>query len=313
MRLLFVVNPIAGGLDKEAFLAEASRLCHYYGIDYRFYKTTGKNDRERLIKAIRAFKPHKVAAVGGDGTILFTGTTLMDFKIPMGIIPMGSANGMAKELFVEEDPVEALKDVVLSNLVGHLDLICVNNEHYCLHLGDVGINAQIVNSFTKDSRRGMFTYARYLLEAIRNAERFEFSIHTHGQSMEGEAVMIAICNARKFGTGIPLNARGNPFDGKFELVIIHEIGPENLLATSLAKFSDTFLKNQDNDVLSADEFSINFKHPRLLQLDGEVIGEYSELSLKIIRGAISLLTHRGNQYLENGHASVMAYEPLRGN
>ena len=44
MKLLFIVNPISGGVNKEPFLREAKVLCKYYGIDFEIFKTTGKND-----------------------------------------------------------------------------------------------------------------------------------------------------------------------------------------------------------------------------------------------------------------------------
>ena len=46
MKLLFIVNPISGGVNKEPFLENASKLCEKFGIEFRIFKTTGKNDKE---------------------------------------------------------------------------------------------------------------------------------------------------------------------------------------------------------------------------------------------------------------------------
>ena len=48
MKLLFVVNPISGGINKEPFLITAKKLCHKYGVHYEVFKTTGVNDFENL-------------------------------------------------------------------------------------------------------------------------------------------------------------------------------------------------------------------------------------------------------------------------
>jgi diacylglycerol kinase family enzyme len=167
MKLLFVVNPISGGIDKEPFLNEAKALCNKYNITCLIFKTTGKNDEENLKKLLLEHLPDKVVSVGGDGTTLFTALALMNTGFPMGIIPLGSANGMAKELFVNPRPEETLKDVIMSDRIAGLDMLKVNDEYYTMHLGDVGVNAQLVESYEKDPNRGMATYARYFFEEMK--------------------------------------------------------------------------------------------------------------------------------------------------
>src|SRR5882757_4259676 len=100
MKLLFIVNPISGGVNKEPFLHDAQQLCNRYGITLVIFKTTGKNDKEEILKVLKKEQPDKVAAAGGDGTVLFVAICLLDSGIPLGIIPQGSANGMARELHV---------------------------------------------------------------------------------------------------------------------------------------------------------------------------------------------------------------------
>ena len=299
MKLLFVVNPISGGIDKEPFLKRSVNICEYYGIDYRVFKTTGKNDQENLQAIVTEYHPDKVASVGGDGTTLFTGLSLLNHKIPMGIVPFGSANGMAIDLNVNPDPVLALKDILMSNLIGELGLIVVNDQYHCLHIGDVGINAAVVASYAKDPNRGMITYAKYFIEQLNSIEPFDYKITYEGQTVTGTSIMIGICNGRKFGTGVPLNLTGNPFDDKFELVIIETINAFTLMKAGLARFDETFIDSQSNEVIAAKEAMIHFSQPRLLQLDGEVIGKFETLKIRLIPGAIRLLTHLGNKYMKS--------------
>ncbi len=217
MKLLFVVNPISGGVDKEPFLKQADSLCKKYGIDYKVFKTTGKDDEINLLKEISSFKPDKIASAGGDGTTLFTAITLLENPLPMGIIPLGSANGMATELYVNPNPLDALKDIVMSEITAGLDMILVNNKHYTIHIGDVGVNASIVESYEKDKNRGMATYAKYFINELNRLKPFPVKIHTKEKVYNEKCLMVGICNARKYGTGVPLNISGNPMDGKLKL------------------------------------------------------------------------------------------------
>ena len=174
MKVLLAVNPISGGVDKEPFLKYAKEHLDNYGIEYSIFKTTGKDDEVNLQKAVEEYKPDRVASLGGDGTTLFSALTLRDYDVPVGIIPFGSANGMAKELGVASDPKVAFVDFLQSYRLMDLDLIRVNDEHYCMHIGDIGWNAAVVDSFEKDPNRGMITYAKHFLNSLSTIQPVAF-------------------------------------------------------------------------------------------------------------------------------------------
>ncbi len=298
MKLLFVVNPISGNVNKEPFLKEAKTLCNKYRIDFEVFKTTGKNDELSLRKILEQFSPDKVLSVGGDGTTLFTSLTLLGTEYPMGIIPLGSANGMATELFVNPDPIEALKDVIMSDIVAGLDLLKINETYYTMHIGDIGVNAHIVEAYEKDPKRGMASYAKYFIDQLTKLKPFHATIRANGKTYREKLLMLAICNARKYGTGVPLNVVGSPMDGLFEIVLVKRISASSLIKAGLAKFDENFLDHQASKVIAAEYAEVELEKPHLLQLDGEVIGKFKELKLEILKGAVQFITHAENKYLE---------------
>jgi len=301
MKILFVVNPISGGVNKEPFLKSAKNICEKYGIQYHIFKTTGKDDKAQLQEVLQNVNPDKVASVGGDGTTLFTAIALLQTSIPMGIIPLGSANGMATELFVNPSPVEALKDIIMSDIKAPLDMVLVNDKHYSIHIGDVGVNAQIVHAYEKDAERGMVTYAKYFIEELKNIAPFKVSIKANDEVIEEKGVMLGICNARKYGTGIPLNVTGNPMDGKFEIVLVKKLDTNTLVKAGLSRFDEKFHDAQNGIIISTEQAEISFDEPRLLQLDGEVIGKFEKLKAHILKGAVRLITHKDNVYYKRTH------------
>jgi diacylglycerol kinase family enzyme len=273
-------------------------LCKLYGIDYVVFKTTGKNDDNNLKTILDEVNPDKVVSVGGDGTTLFTSIVLLNSKYPMGIIPLGSANGMSTELFVNPNPMEALRDIIMSEVIGELDMVVVNDEYHSIHIGDVGVNAQIVNSYEKDKHRGMTTYTKYFIKELSHMTPIDITIQANGEEVKVKGVMIGICNSRKYGTGITLNLNGNPMDGKFEIVVLKKINASALIKSSLTKFDEHFYNNKNKIVISTTEAEIHFEQPNLLQLDGEVIGEFSDLKVKILPGAVKIITHNNNRFLQ---------------
>ncbi|MEM9830312.1 MAG: diacylglycerol kinase family protein [Bacteroidota bacterium] len=299
MKLFFIVNPISGGVNKELFLDEAEKLCKKYGIDLHIYKTTGTDDEQRVKQELSSYKPNKVVSVGGDGTTLFTALVLLDTNYPMGIIPLGSANGMATELFVNPKPIEALREIIMSEIVAGLDLLVINDKYHSMHIGDVGVNAQIVESYAADPKRGMATYSKYFLEELSRLNPFQVDINIDGNTFSEVVLMVGICNARKYGTGVPLNIQGNPMDGLFEIVLITKIDGKSLIKAGLSRFNDNFSDNQSGRVLAGKYAEVTFDKPRLLQLDGEVIGKFKNIKIKMLEGSVKLITNRENLYLKN--------------
>jgi len=299
MKILFVVNPISGGVDKKDFITEATETCLFYNISFSVFYTTGKKDKQKLKAVLKKFKPDKVASVGGDGTILFTATALMDTPYPMGIIPLGSANGMATELSINPAPIEALKDIIMSAMIRGLDLLKINKKYYTMHIGDVGINANIVKSYSKDPNRGMMTYAKYFFEEIKSLKNFTVTVKTPNSEYSSEVYMAAICNSRKYGSGVPLDLSGNPMDGKFEIVLLEQIDIPSIISAGLAAFNEKFYTNQQRKVITTDKAELLFSKPRLLQLDGEVIKKYKKISVEILPGAVQLITTKANKNILN--------------
>ncbi len=293
MKILLILNPISGDIDKTTFLEEAEQFCFQYGIEFHIFKTTGHEDVKHIKQIVNELKPHKIITAGGDGTVLITAKAIQNTSYSMGIIPLGSANGMATELGIKAEPIEEFKHLLLSNLVIALDLVQVNDETM-IHIGDVGANANVVGAFANDEARGLGTYAKYLFEELQEQEVFQFMIKANGEVFRSEGIMIAICNARKYGTGIPINTVSNPLDGKFELAVIENIHLSDLIKAGLSTWDDKFMEDQHRLLISTEQAEITFDKPRLLQLDGEVIGIFEKLNIQIQAQSVRLLTHREN-------------------
>ena len=295
MKLLFVVNPISGDLDKKAFLNDAKRICDEHGIACSTFTTSGINDEVNLTQYIQEFEPDRVAASGGDGTTLLTATCLKNSSIPMGIIPLGSANGMANDLGVNSDPHAALLDLIYSEVFLDMDLILINENLFCIHIGDIGFNAKILANYAKDPKRGKLTYLKYFIKTYYSNEAFDYEIHANKKVYQGKSIMIGICNGRKYGTGVPLNKNGSPFDGKFELVIVNYANTAALLRAGLSIFNENYIDIHNAKVIECSEALILLPKKKLLQLDGEIIGKVDEVHAKILKGAIRYINQRGVQ------------------
>jgi YegS/Rv2252/BmrU family lipid kinase len=299
MKLLIVVNPISGGRNKEEFRDDAGSLCKRYGIELEYFHTTGDNDAEKLREKINKYDPDRVVSVGGDGTTLLTCISLKDMDIPFGIVPMGSANGMARELNVPANPINAFNDIIMSEIIIPMDLIRVNQEHYSLHLGDVGINAHMVEKFSQEKNRGWLSYAKHFLDAVKNTAKFNVEMTINGEKIKHEAFAVSLANARMYGTGAIINPKGNPHDGKFEIVVVKQNDLSGIINLGLTSISEKALENLEDyyDIYQVEEVQIQFEEPKLLQLDGELIGKFEKIQANILPSAAKFITTKNNQFL----------------
>ena len=299
MKLLFVVNPISGGKDKETFIKNAEAFCKKYGIPYEYFHTTGENDINKLKSAIEDISPDRVVSIGGDGTTLMTSLALQNSTVPFGIIPMGSANGMAKELSVPNDPMKAFQDIVLSEIVVPLDVIKVNDD-YTMHLGDVGINAAMVENFAKERSRGWAAYAKHFFDAMKNASLFNVTIEFDGKTYHHKAYSVLIANTRMYGTGAIINPGGNPHDGTFEVVVLTKRDWSGVINLGLTAYDARALETfkEYTEIYSTKSAIIKFDTPKMLQLDGEVIGECESIQADIIPGGVQYLSTGDNYFID---------------
>ena len=289
-RILFVVNPKSGTGSKDDFELIISRVSRQEEFAYEIYKTTGNKDRKAIKKQIKAFQPHLVIPVGGDGTINMVASELIGTEVEMGMIPAGSANGLA---FNRGIPVR-FEDALYKNLQGNFepfDVIQVNDSHYCLHLSDVGINARIVKRFEKEGDKGFWGYGKQLFKELFSSKTsFGCIIKTSKETKNTKAEMVVIANASSYGTGVQINPTGQCGDGKFEIVVIKPYPWWFVFTFLYAGFAGKLHKMEYVKVYTATEAQIQFNKPQDLQIDGEVLNPVKNINLKIIPAALRVIS-----------------------
>lgn len=286
-RILFVVNPKSGRGQRQDADAVLSRFSEEYSFEYEIYRTTGENDSKEVSQRIKNFKPGTVVAAGGDGTVNLVAALLFDSNIALGIIPAGSANGLAYNLGIPENFEAALKKI-LNDEAKPIDVIKLNGKHFCLHLADIGLNARIVKRFEKEGSKGMLGYGKQLFkELFEGKTYFSFYIKLpEHRRRKMKAEMVLIANAKSFGTGAIINPTGRIDDGKFEIIIIRPYPWWFVFTFIYAAFAGKLHKMKYVKVYSASEALITLPKPQEFQIDGEVLPETSEVKVEILPEAI---------------------------
>lgn len=275
--ILLIINPIAGTRDKMAIIHSLTKRAGDLGMSYSIYRTTGNNDREHLITEISRHKPDRVIVVGGDGSISLVSNIIKGLNIPMGIIPAGSANGLAYNFNLPQRLDEQIS-VALGNNFYTMDLLNVNGNT-CLHIADLGVNAELISNFKESNIRGTLGYVLNAIPTlIATDSPYTFRIDINGQSIIESGILLAIANARSYGLGGTINPLGKMNDGKFEVLIFKSFDAIEIIKTLYDKAD---LESGFAECFSANRAVIQTRRPIPFQIDGEYMEETSKVEVHL--------------------------------
>lgn len=282
-RFLFIINPGSGTTtpDWETIITNYfDHLSHTFDI----YTLSADISTKSILSKIALFKPDYVVAVGGDGTIKLLAECLINTKIPLGILPAGSANGLAKELGIPDVYEEAL-NVVVKAYRKKIHLLNIN-EHICIHLSDIGLNAHAIKKFESLPGRGMWGYIRASLKVLRINPLMKVEMRLNNQVIIRKAHMIVIANATRYGSGAVINPLGRLDDHLFEVVVVKKISLSELFKMI---FSHNPYDSNKTEIFQTTQLSLHATKKVFFQIDGEYLGKVNEVRAIILPEALEII------------------------
>jgi diacylglycerol kinase (ATP) len=286
--MLFVINPISGDLDKEELTEDVRAFCIRNQIEADFYKTTGEEDERHLREMIGSFQPDVVTAIGGDGTVSLAAKAIIHSSTALGIIPQGSGNGLSKDLGIPQDFDEALH-VLIDHQITAIDTLDVNGQ-LSIHLCDMGFNALVVERFGEGDSRGPGAYAWIAMQEFMGYVPQKYTIITDGKTVfDGEAFMIAVTNAKAFGSNATINPSGIINDGEFEIFILEPFPKASSLGILYQMYTDSIDNSVYTHRFSCREAEVVNHSKELTQIDGEPVSLPERIVFKVMPKSLRVL------------------------
>ena len=283
LKLLFIVNP-GSGSKNENFTELITEYFSSKNHDFQIHELAPNCDIKDLTAVIKKSNADRVVAVGGDGTLKLVATCLLNTETPVGVIPAGSANGMAQELGIPVDPLEAM-DVAINGSPKKIHVTTVNDE-LCIHLADIGFNAYIVKKFDDLPDRGMWGYTKAAWHALWNHHKMEVEFKIGKDIIRSEAAMVVVANATMYGTGVKINPDGQLDDDVFEVILVKKYSVMEILKI---RFTNLPFNPEAIETFKTKNLDIKTKHRVHFQVDGEYIGKVNQIHAKIIPAAINMI------------------------
>ncbi|WP_293873871.1 diacylglycerol kinase family protein [Flavobacterium sp.] len=277
-KYILVLNPISGDVDKTEILVKTLAFAEKFKVEIIVFETSSNDDEKAIRSLYNVHKPQRILIAGGDGTIKMVGEALEQQDVIFGIIPAGSANGLAAALNLPATIEENLS-IAFHNHFMEMDMISINGKK-SIHLSDLGLNAALVKNYENGSTRGKLGYALQVITTLTELEEpFFAKIEANNEIIECTARMIVIANSQKYGTGVTINPDGVMNDGKFELVILKNL---DLLVFGKIITGNIPINTEDIQIISTDNAIITTITPVCFQIDGEYIGEETRLDIMIL-------------------------------
>jgi len=286
--ILFIVNPRAG-VDRVKAIEEAlQKHLDHQQYTYRIEETRYPKHGTEIARAAAASGVDVVVAVGGDGSLNDIIQGIRDTATVLGVIPMGSGNGMARSAGIPLKLEAAIK-VLNKNNVHAIDTGLVDNKRLFISNAGVGFDAVVTREFSQSKKRGFWSYVGIINKKIWSYKPKEWTIELDGKIIREKAFMITVANATQLGYNFQIAPVALMNDGFFDVVIIKK-HPKLLSGIiGLQAFTDTLLNNRYVNHYKAKTVKISNAGNHVMQMDGEAIDCKPTIHIEIQEKSIKLL------------------------
>jgi YegS/Rv2252/BmrU family lipid kinase len=320
-----IINPMSGpgrgsaesrGRDR---LARAQHVLRDAGIPYRIELTSGPGHGEALAREALAARASLVCAWGGDGTANEIASVLAFSSVPLGLVPNGSGNGLARELGVSLKPSTALRQA-LTGTDRLLDVGEIGGRLF-FNVAGIGFDAHVARLFNQSGkRRGFLAYIKTsLVELFRyDAQRYAITLPPGilapgmlmappGETFQRDALMVVIANTAQYGNGARIAPDAKPDDGRLDLVVVTAQSAlanvwqsRRMFDGSLSRASHVMMRSIDTaDIIIVAASSTNGSGPSAVapmrfHVDGEPVEAAAPLHVRVHPRALRMRVPAGD-------------------
>lgn len=207
---------------------------------------------------------------GGDGTLNAAAEGLVDTGLPLGILPLGTANDLARTLGIPPDPMQAA-EVILNTPARRIDLGEVNG-HLFFNVASIGFSAELAEELTAESKRrwGKLGYGVAAARLLKRMRLFTAFIEHDGVIDKVRTVQVSVGNGRHYGGGLTVAESATADDGKLDFYSLEVDHWWKLLALAPALRRGTHGRWQDVRTFRTTALTVRTSRPRPINTDGEL-------------------------------------------
>ncbi len=229
--------------------------------------------REELSALIRSLREEVGAVIlaGGDGTMSAAAPALRDTGLPLGILPLGTANDLARTLAIPTE-AEGAAAVILAGYRRQLDLGCVNG-HLFFNVASLGLSVTITQRLTRVMKRrwGRLAYPIAAAAVILQARRFSATVSVDGRDIEVKSMQVAVGTGRYYGGGMVVSDAATIDDGLLDVYSLEPRARWRLLWMARAFRDGEHESLEEVRTMRCRLLEVRTRRRRHVSADGEII------------------------------------------
>lgn len=236
-----------------------------YPAEYAF--TQGSGHAIELAGKALAEGFDLVVAVGGDGTVNEVAQGLIGSNIPMGIIPMGSGNGLARELGIPVNMHRSTRTLIAGKDL-QLDVCKLNDQRFMCTSG-IGFDALIADQMSKASTRGFLKYVQLVIKESIFFKPIPIKMKIDGILVEQAVFLITFANASQFGNNAFIAPAASMTDQLIDVVVVKKFNKLWMPLFAVALFTKLIPKLPFVDCYKARQIDLDLAETPYFHFDGE--------------------------------------------
>ena len=287
-KIRIIINPISG-TGKQGKAEEAiKKFLDTSLFDSEIVYSQQKGDFTSLAKEASDNAYNAVVIIGGDGSINEAIAGLIGTNTALGIVPIGSGNGLARHLNIPMSLKLAVQRINQFN-TKLIDTANVNGQPFVILCG-LGFDAQIAEQFSTTEKRGLWNYTIISIREYFRYSSRKYQLILDGKTIITEAFMIVFANANQFGNEFIISPQGRIDDGLLDVCIVQK--PKFFQIPNL--FIKLFLKEIHQSKLvkihRAKQIQLELKDTVLMNIDGEAVQQNSPIIISINPLSLSVIS-----------------------
>jgi YegS/Rv2252/BmrU family lipid kinase len=285
-RMLAVINrhSRSGGIAAGIAIARLNAA----GVDLTVTSPESPTEVAPWIEA-HAEEGEAVVIAGGDGSLNAVAPALIKTGLPLGILPTGTANDLARTLGIPTD-IEQASDLIAAGHKRRIDIGEVNGHHF-FNVASIGLSADLANALSRETKRrfGRLGYALTALRVLAQAHPFHAEISSAEGTARVKTLQIAIGNGRYYGGGMAVEESATIDDGHLDLYSLEVDRVWKLLLMAKAFREGRHGLWEEVRATKGEHFELRTRHPRPINTDGELV-TFTPARFNLLPKAITVFT-----------------------
>jgi YegS/Rv2252/BmrU family lipid kinase len=286
MPLTLLVNPHSAHGRTLKLLPKVEQELDARRIPFRVERTRGLKDGvERALRAVEAAEVPVV--ISGDGLLGAIGGAMAGSETPLGIVPGGRGNDLARILGIPDDPAAAVA-VIAAGESRRIDVGEANGKRF-LGIVSIGFDSE-ANRIANETNflRGNLVYASAALRTLLTWKPGRFTVRAGEERVRFTGYSVAVANNSAFGGGMLIAPDAELDDGEFDIVTVGEVGKLRFLSNLPKVFKGTHVDEDEVRVFRAAQLELTASRPFPVFADGEHLTDLPA-SLRVLPRALSVL------------------------